>query len=62
MKKKWSCHYCLKRFPKEELTPLYEKDKDFVLLYCPKCLSDVYHNILQLPWYHVYSWGQKGKF
>lgn len=39
------CTYCGKRFPKDELTPLYERGKDFINYYCPRCLPDVKSNL-----------------
>lgn len=59
MKGKDSCEYCSKRFYIEEMTPLFELNKERVSLYCDRCLPEVKSNIKKLPWNHLYTWGSK---
>lgn len=43
------CTYCGKWFDLIDLTPLYEKNKSFVLCYCDTCLPEVRFNMGKMP-------------
>lgn len=62
------CTYCAKHFPEDEMTPLYERGKDFVLRYCPRCTPEVKKNLIKygsnlgqsgIP--DFYRFGEKGE-
>lgn len=56
------CTYCASWYDVEEMTPLFEEGKEnLICWYCKKCLPVVKSNISQLPWSHLYHFGEKGK-
>lgn len=54
------CTYCAKWFESKTMTPLYEKGKDFICFYCERCTPEVKDNIYKLPFYKLFTWGEKG--
>lgn len=62
------CTYCGKYFDNNEMTPLYEKDKNHIKYYCSRCIGDVKGNLysygktigyIGIP--DFYKFGKKGE-
>lgn len=61
MEKLTMCLYCGKWFKSETMTPLYEKNKEWVKHYCKRCKPEVDSNLRSLHWYKNYRWGWEGQ-
>ncbi|MFJ7855320.1 hypothetical protein ACIQX3_21515 [Peribacillus frigoritolerans] len=61
MREKKMCMYCAKWEEVSNLTPLYEKGKDYVNYYCNRCMPAVKANLRKFPYHSLFTWGTKGQ-
>lgn len=56
------CLHCGTWFEVSELVPVFEEGKDdFIRWYCKKCLPEVKEYYNELPWKHLYRFGDEEK-
>ena len=60
MTEKKMCLYCAHWYHFSVMTPLYEQGKTYIEYYCERCTPAVKDNLMKLPYWSLYTWGNKG--
>lgn len=52
------CTYCAKWYPTKVMTPMYERNREYVYYYCEKFVPVVKADTQHMTWV---TWGKKGE-